>query len=121
MSFNVYRVSYAGLPRDHHTIFVEKNHGQSGHVFQATEDIPNGMKHEDKPAKSPKIQQPIKAKNLFALLPQPISPVSSQLVKAFHRLKSSSRALGGSTQKNPFAAVRNGPMKPYKLWSMQES
>ncbi|KAJ5367860.1 hypothetical protein N7541_001801 [Penicillium brevicompactum] len=35
MSYNVYRVSYAGLPRDHHAIFVEMNNDQSGHLFQS--------------------------------------------------------------------------------------
>lgn len=53
MSYNVYRVSYAGLPRDHHAIFVEMNNDLSGHVFQVTGDIQNGMKHNDKPAKKP--------------------------------------------------------------------
>jgi hypothetical protein len=53
MSYTVYRVSYAGLPRDHHAIFVEMNNDQSGHVFQVTGDIQNGMKHNDKPAKKP--------------------------------------------------------------------
>lgn len=53
MSYNVYRVSYAGLPRDHHAIFVEMNNDQSGWLFQVTGDIQNGMKHNDKPAKKP--------------------------------------------------------------------
>lgn len=53
MSYNVYRVSYAGLPRDHHAIFVEVNNDQSGHIFQVTGDIQNGMRHDDKPAKKP--------------------------------------------------------------------
>lgn len=53
MSYNVYRVSYAGLPRDHQAIFVETNDDQSGHVFQVTGDIQNGMTHNDKPAKKP--------------------------------------------------------------------
>ncbi|KAJ5475000.1 hypothetical protein N7539_008066 [Penicillium diatomitis] len=53
MSYNVYRVSYAGLPRDHHAIFVEMNKDQSGHIFQVTGDIQNGMRHDDKPAKKP--------------------------------------------------------------------
>ncbi|KAJ5343372.1 uncharacterized protein N7506_003196 [Penicillium brevicompactum] len=53
MSYTVYRVSYAGLPRDHHAIFVEMNNDQSGHLFQVTGDIQNGMKHNDKPAKKP--------------------------------------------------------------------
>jgi hypothetical protein len=53
MSYNIYRVSYAGLPRDHHAIFVEMNSDLSGHLFQVTGDIQNGMKHNDKPAKKP--------------------------------------------------------------------
>lgn len=65
MSFNVYRVSYAGLPRDHHAIFVEKNHDQSGHVFQVTGDIQNGMKHEDKPAKKPEDSATYQSKELI--------------------------------------------------------
>jgi hypothetical protein len=53
MSYNVYRVSYAGLPRDHHAIFVEMNSDLSGHVFQVTGNIQSGMIHNDKPAKKP--------------------------------------------------------------------
>lgn len=53
MSYKVYRVSYAGLPRDHYAIFVEMNNDQSGWLFQVTGDIQNGMKHNDKPAKKP--------------------------------------------------------------------
>jgi hypothetical protein len=53
MSYNVYRVAYAGLPRDHHAIFVEMNDDQSGHIFQVVGDIQNGMTHGHKPGKRP--------------------------------------------------------------------
>ncbi|KAG5290953.1 hypothetical protein I7I50_00866 [Histoplasma capsulatum G186AR] len=53
MSFEVYRVAYAGLPRDHHAIFVVTNDDQSGHLFQVTGNIQNGMTFEDKPGKKP--------------------------------------------------------------------
>jgi uncharacterized membrane protein len=53
MSYNVYRVAYAGLPRDHHAIFVEINDDQSSHVFQVVGDIQNGMTHGHISAKKP--------------------------------------------------------------------
>lgn len=59
MSYNVYRVSYAGLPRDHHAIFVEMNNDQSGWLFQVTGDIQNGMIHNDKPEESGTYQSKI--------------------------------------------------------------
>lgn len=53
MSYNVYRVSYTGLPRDHHAIFVEMNNDKSGWLFQVTGDIQTGMRHNDKAARKP--------------------------------------------------------------------
>ncbi|SMQ49395.1 unnamed protein product [Zymoseptoria tritici ST99CH_3D7] len=51
MSYKVYRVAYAGMPRDHHAINVEQNDDESGWLFQVTGDIQNGMSHDDKAAK----------------------------------------------------------------------
>ncbi|EPS28893.1 hypothetical protein POX_f07965 [Penicillium oxalicum] len=53
MSYNVYRVSSAGLPRDHHAIFVDMNDDLSGWLFQVTGNIQNGMKYDHKPSKKP--------------------------------------------------------------------
>ncbi|KAL2359962.1 hypothetical protein RJZ56_007179 [Blastomyces dermatitidis] len=53
MSSEVYRVAYAGLPRDHHAIFVVTNDDQSGHLFQVAGNIQNGMTFKDKPGKKP--------------------------------------------------------------------
>jgi hypothetical protein len=53
MSYNVYLVAYTGVPRDHHAIFVEMNPDKSGHIFQVTGTIQQGMNHNDKPAKKP--------------------------------------------------------------------
>ncbi|EGC46625.1 conserved hypothetical protein [Histoplasma capsulatum var. duboisii H88] len=53
MSFEVYRVAYFGLPRDHHAIFVATNDDLSGDLFQVTGDIQNGMTFEHKPSKKP--------------------------------------------------------------------
>ncbi|KAL4986250.1 hypothetical protein BDW68DRAFT_131047 [Aspergillus falconensis] len=50
MSYNVYRVAYAGLPRDRHAFLVKTNDDQSGHVFQVVGDIQNGMTHGHKPS-----------------------------------------------------------------------
>ena len=54
-SYTVYRVEYLGLPRNHHAIFVETNEqgNYTGHLFQVTGDIQQGMSFEDKPAKQP--------------------------------------------------------------------
>ncbi|EGP89081.1 uncharacterized protein MYCGRDRAFT_39787 [Zymoseptoria tritici IPO323] len=51
MSYKVYRVAYAGMPRDHHAINVEQNDDESGWLFQVTGDIQNGMSHDDKATK----------------------------------------------------------------------
>ncbi|PVH74008.1 hypothetical protein DL98DRAFT_659087 [Cadophora sp. DSE1049] len=53
MSYNVYLVAYAGLPRDHHTIFVETGADGSGYIFQVTGNIQDGMTHGHKAAKKP--------------------------------------------------------------------
>ncbi len=55
MSYAVYRVSYVGLPRDHHAIFIETHESGdgTGHIFQVTGNIQTGMTFEDKPAKQP--------------------------------------------------------------------
>jgi hypothetical protein len=46
MFHNVFRVSYTGMPRDHYVIFVETHNDLSGHVYQVTGDIQNGMSFE---------------------------------------------------------------------------
>ncbi|KAF4615581.1 hypothetical protein G7Y89_g15294 [Cudoniella acicularis] len=53
MSYNVYVAAYTGAPRDHHTIFVETEADSSGHIFQVTGNIQQGMTHEFKRAKKP--------------------------------------------------------------------
>jgi hypothetical protein len=53
MSYTVYKVSYIGAPRDHHTIFVQTNADGTGHIFQVTGDIQNGMVHGHKPGRKP--------------------------------------------------------------------
>lgn len=53
MSYQVFLVSYAGVPRDHHAIFVETNSDKTGQIFQVTGDIQNGMTYESKPGKRP--------------------------------------------------------------------
>lgn len=48
--YNVYRVVSAGLPRDHHAIFVETNMPDgTGWIFEVTGNIQNGMLHNDEP------------------------------------------------------------------------
>ena len=47
-SYTVYRVSYVGLPRDHHAIFVEERDDLSGHIYQVSGTIQSGMYFEDK-------------------------------------------------------------------------
>ncbi|KAI1989220.1 hypothetical protein LOZ53_003626 [Ophidiomyces ophidiicola] len=60
MSYNVYRVSSVGMPRDHHAIFIETNSPSigCGHVYQVTGNIQDGMVYEDKPATSPPEDDP---------------------------------------------------------------
>lgn len=53
MSYKVYKVSYLGGQRDHHSIFVETESDGSGVIFQVTGDIQNGMRYESKSAKKP--------------------------------------------------------------------
>lgn len=48
MSYNVYQIAEAGMPRDHHAIFVETGPDGKGWVFQVTGNIQNGMVHDDK-------------------------------------------------------------------------
>ncbi|WEW56709.1 hypothetical protein PRK78_002157 [Emydomyces testavorans] len=60
MSYNVYRVSSAGMPRDHHAIFVETNNPTTGcgHIYQVTGNIQTGMTYETKPASRPPEEDP---------------------------------------------------------------
>lgn len=53
VSYDVYRVESAGMPRDHHAIFVQTNNDGSGHTFQVTGNIQTGMVYEDKPTERP--------------------------------------------------------------------
>lgn len=53
MFYNVYRVAEAGMPRDHHAIFVETTRNSEGHIFQVTGNIQSGMVHDDKPGPKP--------------------------------------------------------------------
>ncbi|EGD86028.1 hypothetical protein H112_06951 [Trichophyton rubrum D6] len=55
MSYSVYRVASAGLPRDHHAIFVEtsENGEKTGHLFQVKGNIQNGMSFEQRPEGQP--------------------------------------------------------------------
>ncbi|KAI9736739.1 MAG: hypothetical protein M1834_000943 [Cirrosporium novae-zelandiae] len=50
MSYNVYLMRYAGMPRDHLTIFVETNEdgSETGYIYQVTGDIQTGMTHGHK-------------------------------------------------------------------------
>lgn len=53
MSYYVYLVSYQGLPRDHHAIFIETEADGSGVIYQVSGSIQEGMKHDHKRAKKP--------------------------------------------------------------------
>lgn len=53
MSYNVYRVAYAGIPREHHAIFVEMNNDQSGWLFQVAGNIMYGQEYQDKRSRNP--------------------------------------------------------------------
>ncbi|KAK3370803.1 hypothetical protein B0T24DRAFT_627071 [Lasiosphaeria ovina] len=58
MSYNVYRVTYIAMPRDHHALFVETNTDQSstggkkksGLLLHVIGNILEGMEFEQKPA-----------------------------------------------------------------------
>ncbi|KAL4812260.1 hypothetical protein BDW67DRAFT_170432 [Aspergillus spinulosporus] len=79
MSYNVYRVAYAGLPRDHHAIFVEINDDQSGHAFQVVGDIQNGMTHGHKPAKKPEESATYQGKVLIGKVRRKLSSGKTNL------------------------------------------
>jgi hypothetical protein len=53
MSYNVYKVSSLGMPRDHHAIFFETNADGSGFTFQVSGNIQNGMTHNHKSSEKP--------------------------------------------------------------------
>ncbi|EFR02414.1 hypothetical protein MGYG_05410 [Nannizzia gypsea CBS 118893] len=55
MSSSVYRIVSAGLPRDHHAIFVEtsENGEETGRLFQVTGNIQSGMTFEQRPEGKP--------------------------------------------------------------------
>ncbi|KAI9672637.1 MAG: hypothetical protein M1831_000072 [Alyxoria varia] len=55
MSYRVYHVEFAGLPRNHHAIFVETNEQEpgNGYTFQVTGNIQQGMTYEEVISKSP--------------------------------------------------------------------
>ncbi|KAM5429223.1 hypothetical protein McanMca71_007748 [Microsporum canis] len=55
MSYPVYLIVSGGLPRNHHAIFVETNESgeKTGHLFQVTGNIQNGMSFEQRPENEP--------------------------------------------------------------------
>ena len=53
MAYNVYKVSYLGVPINHLAIFVETNSDRSGYIYQVVGDIQNGMSYGHKSAKKP--------------------------------------------------------------------
>lgn len=53
MSYQVYRILYTSLPRNHHGVFVECNTDQSGQLFHVTGSIHDGMRYEVKQARKP--------------------------------------------------------------------
>ena len=48
MSYKVYRVSSASMPRDHHAIFVDTQADLTGHKYHVIESIQNSMVFEKK-------------------------------------------------------------------------
>lgn len=60
MTYNVYLLSPAGMPRNHHAIFIETNLPTTGcgHIYQVTGNIQTGMIYEDKPTTSPPEEDP---------------------------------------------------------------
>lgn len=79
MSYNVYRVSYAGMPRDHHAIFVETEGNLSGHVYQVTGNIQNGMTYEDKPGRKPEDSATFQSKTRIGKVTQANLPRLKQI------------------------------------------
>ena len=59
-TYDVYLLSSAGMPRNHHALLVETNHPVTGagHIYQVTGNIQNGMKFEDKPSARPTEEDP---------------------------------------------------------------
>lgn len=53
MPFKVYFVSYLGIPKDHHAIFVETNADKSGNLFHVIGSIREGMRFEQKRSRNP--------------------------------------------------------------------
>ncbi|KKZ64411.1 hypothetical protein EMCG_09599 [[Emmonsia] crescens] len=66
MSYNVYLIISTGMPRDHHALFVESNPATgSGHIYQVTGNVQNGMVFEDKPSEPPDQQPTFHSKTLL--------------------------------------------------------
>ncbi|KAK2735810.1 hypothetical protein FQN55_001992 [Onygenales sp. PD_40] len=71
MSYKVYLVISAGLPRDHHALFIETDPNTlSGHIYQVTGNVQNGMAFEDKPGEPPEQQPTFQGKKLIGTVPK---------------------------------------------------
>ena len=68
MSYNVYRVSYQGVPRDHQAIFIETNEDKSGFIYQVSGNIQSGMNHDHKRAKRPEDSASYVSKNYLGTI-----------------------------------------------------
>lgn len=53
MSYNVYRISSIGAPRDHHALFVENVREGEGLLLHVTGNIQDGMVFQARPGERP--------------------------------------------------------------------
>jgi hypothetical protein len=48
-----YLIAYTGMPRNHHSIFIQKGTDGSGELFHVIGDIQNGMTFEHRSSRNP--------------------------------------------------------------------
>lgn len=103
MSYNVYLVSYAGMPRNHQLIFVETAGDLSGHVYQVTGSIQNGMTFEKKPGKKPEDSATFEGKTLIGKVTQANLPRLEQICQGIPPPK---KQFNGPQRLNPQEPLR---------------
>lgn len=69
MSYNVYRISSQGFPRDHHKIFVETNADGSGETTEVAGNVQMGMHFEHSHTEPPEESHTFIEKTFIGTVP----------------------------------------------------
>lgn len=83
MSYKVFLVASAGLPRDHHAIFVETNEdgAKSGYLYQVSGTIQEGMIYSHKKTRRPEESNTFSSKTLIGT----VTPGNYPRIRSFLR------------------------------------